>query len=74
MHICFGVSHHLLPCHSCCCVQFLCCELVALQQHAQLQPLCVIDAASAVWRLGVAATLDGSIAKLQQVSTETQCA
>jgi hypothetical protein len=51
-------------------VQFLCCELVALQQHAQLQPLHVFDAASAVWRQGVADTMEDSIAKLQQVRSD----
>lgn len=48
-------------------LQFLCCELSALQQQGKLQPLKLYDIAAASWRLRVVAELQGRITEHEQV-------
>jgi hypothetical protein len=59
----------LVACVWCVPLQFLCCELIVWQQTASppLAPLRVVDAASAAWRLGVAASLQTLIPQFEQV-------
>ena len=50
-----------------CPLQYLCCELAALQQCGQLVQLQVFDVAHKAWRLKVACELDSLIHTLQRV-------
>ena len=50
-------------------LQYLCCELVCLQQRGLLRQLQVFDVAHISWRMRVACELEQRIASLGQVSS-----
>jgi hypothetical protein len=51
-------------------LQYLCCEVAALQHQGLLRQLRVFDAAHIAWRLKVACDLDAAIEAFHQVGRQ----
>ncbi len=57
----------LIPCPSAFLLQYLCCEVAALQEAAKLRQLSIFDVAHMAWRLQTACNMEEAIDAHEQV-------